>query len=100
MNNSMPGRILRPVFPIRQELLKSTLLVKNEGTRSLEIIGDVMADGERVLPGCSLEIDIARFGGPVELTFFDGGIQLDPVVADRQPCEVEVQANMLSEKIA
>jgi hypothetical protein len=73
----MPANVLRPAFPTQQELPKGSLLVKNEGTRALQIIGDVMADGEKVLPGCSLEIDIARFDGPVQLTFYEGGIQLD-----------------------
>ncbi len=100
MNNSVPGQVLRPAFPIRQKLLTNSLLVKNEGTRALQIIGDVMGDGERVLPGCSFEIDIARFEGPVELTFYDGGIQVDAVSADRQPCEVDLDIGALTEKLA
>jgi hypothetical protein len=41
----------------------------------LEVIGDAVPEGSRVLPGATFEIDASR--GSVELTFYDGGLQVD-----------------------
>jgi hypothetical protein len=92
MRHSTQANVLRPAFPTQQELAKGSLLVKNEGTRALQIICDAMADGEKVLPGCSLEIDMARFEGPVQLTFYEGGIQLGTAVESACPVSGNVES--------
>ncbi|WP_126665457.1 hypothetical protein [Croceibacterium ferulae] len=53
------------------------LLLRNEGSRSLQIIGDLAAGDAKVMPGCAFEIDLATFGGAVRVTVCDGGIQVD-----------------------
>jgi nitrate/nitrite-specific signal transduction histidine kinase len=53
------------------------LLVQNEGSRCLQIIGEAVTNDVKILPGSSAEIVIRQPDHPVQMTFYDGGVQID-----------------------
>jgi hypothetical protein len=69
--------VTKPPAPRPQGRLSRVLLLRNEGSRSLQIIGDLAAGDAKVMPGCAFEIDLATFRGAVRVTVCDGGIQVD-----------------------
>jgi hypothetical protein len=98
MTKAVSRNVLRPIFPARQEALTNSLVVTNEGSRSLQIIGDMMTDDATVLPGMSYKIDVADVAGPVQLTFYDGGIQIDRAAPMPVAPESHVEAGLLAER--
>lgn len=72
MAQTRQSKVLRPAF---QPEATPGLSVRNEGSRTLQIIGDAAPEGAKVLPGDAFAI--AQPGGPVQLTFYDGGVQVD-----------------------
>lgn len=60
-----------------------SVMLHNEGSRSLTVIGEVTGD-VRLLPGDELKIDAAA---PVRITVYDGGVQLE-YDAPRMPARV------------
>jgi len=73
----MSNNATNPTYPVQQEHSPSVLLFRNEGSRSLQIIGDLVADGSTVPPGSLFEIDVGACNGRVQLTLCDGALQVD-----------------------
>ena len=57
----------------------SPLVIRNEGSRAISVIGNLAAE-RRLLPGEALEIDTSLGHGVPEITFYDGGLQVDCIV--------------------
>jgi hypothetical protein len=72
MAQAIESKVLRPAF---QPAAAPALSLRNEGSRTIQIIGDAVPDGAKVLPGDAFAI--LQPGGPVQLTFYDGGVQVD-----------------------
>jgi len=53
------------------------MVVRNDGSRTLEIIGQLPFDRVRLMPGETLEIEASRASGPAKITVYDGGLQID-----------------------
>jgi len=89
VSKAKSSNLVGPLFSKPQQRQPSFLLVRNEGSRSLQIIGDLGADGCKVMPGSLFEIDIAALSGPVQLTVCDGAIQVDCAGGDLLAIEGE-----------
>jgi hypothetical protein len=76
MDQQVQSNVLRPRFRGKQAS-NSFLLVQNDGSRCLQIIGEAVTDDVKVLPGSSVEIVIGQPDQPVQMTFYDGGLQID-----------------------
>lgn len=67
------------------------MVVRNDGSRTLEVIGQLPFDRVRLMPGETLEIDASQLVG-ASITVYDGGLQIDyappqqsgPHVSDRR----------------
>lgn len=53
------------------------MVVRNDGSRTLEIIGQLPFDRVRLMPGEALEIDASHLAGAASITVYDGGLQID-----------------------
>ncbi|MXP41156.1 hypothetical protein GRI75_05785 [Altererythrobacter soli] len=55
----------------------AAMVVRNDGSRTLEIIGQLPFDRVRLMPGEALEIDASQLGSAASITVYDGGLQID-----------------------
>jgi hypothetical protein len=53
------------------------MVVRNDGSRTLEVIGHLPFDRVRLMPGEALEIDASHLAGAASITVYDGGLQID-----------------------
>jgi hypothetical protein len=61
------------------------IVVRNDGSRTLEVIGELPFGRVRLLPGEILKIDASRAPGPARITLYDGGLQIDYDLRSQAP---------------
>ena len=67
---------------------RGPLVVQNEGSRSLKIIGDMIPDECQIAPGGSCELDLSIAARPIYLTLWDGGLQVGHVESSEGPAAI------------
>lgn len=52
-------------------------VLQNDASRAFEVISELMPERARLLPGDTLQIDVDQLSGPMRITLYDGGLQID-----------------------
>lgn len=61
----------------REVTFAGSVALQNDGSRSLDLLGGLVSEGARLMPGQTLELVAERAMEPIRITLFDGGLQID-----------------------
>lgn len=68
----------------REVAFAGSVALQNDGSRSLELIGEMVTEGARLMPGQTMELVAASAMEPIRITLYDGGLQIDCGDTERQ----------------